>query len=69
MPTFSKLPSGKWRVQVRKAGIYRGATFDCKREARDWGAAMESQANHAATGGFLPIPKGATLADLIDDPA
>ena len=30
MATFAKLPSGKWRVQVRKFGTYRGATFSTK---------------------------------------
>lgn len=66
MATFSQLPSGKWRVQVRRSGIYRAATFATKREARDWSTAIEAQANHVAAGGFAPIPKGATLADLID---
>lgn len=66
MPTFSQLPSGKWRAQVRRGGVYRGATFATKREAKDWAAAMETQANHIAASGFAPIPKGATLADLID---
>ena len=65
VPTFSQLPSGKWRVQVRRAGIYRAATFPSKREARDWAGGVESQANHIAAGGFAPVPKGATLADLI----
>lgn len=66
MPTFSQLPSGKWRVQVRRAGIYRAATFETKREAKDWSAGIESQAHHIAAGGFAPVPKGATLADLIE---
>lgn len=66
MPTFSQLPSGKWRVQVRRAGIYRAATFPTKREARDWAAGIESQAAHIAAGGFAPVPKGATISDLID---
>jgi integrase len=66
MSTFSQLPSGKWRVQVRRAGTYRGATFNTKREAKDWAAVIESQANHVAAGGFAPVPKTATLADLID---
>jgi hypothetical protein len=34
MPTFSLVPSGKWRAQVRRAGIYRGATFETKRGGR-----------------------------------
>lgn len=66
MATFSQLPSGKWRVQVRRAGLYRAATFATKREAKDWAAGIESQASHFAAGGFAPVPKGATVGDLID---
>lgn len=66
MPTLSQLPSGKWRAQVRRGGVYRAATFPTKREAKDWAAGIESQAHHIAAGGYAPIPKGATVADLID---
>lgn len=66
MATFSQLPSGKWRVQVRKAGMYRNATFATKREAREWSTAIEAQASHIAAGGYAPVPKAATVADLID---
>lgn len=66
MPTFSQLPSGKWRAQVRRAGIYRNATFDTKREAKDWAATVESQARHVAATGFAPVPSNVTVADLID---
>ena len=66
MPTFSQLPSGKWRVQVRKAGVYRAASFEKKREAVEWATAIESQLTHVKAKGFAPVPKTATLADLID---
>lgn len=66
MAALSQLPSGKWRVQVRRAGIYRAGTFDTRREAKEWGEAIESQARHVAAGGYTPPPRGATLADLID---
>lgn len=66
MATFSQLPSGKWRAQVRRAGISKGATFPTKREARDWATQIESQAHHIAASGFAPPPKGSTLEDLID---
>ena len=66
MATFSQLPSGKWRVQVRKAGVYKAATFTTKREAREWSTAIEAQASHVAAGGYAPVPKAATLGDLID---
>lgn len=66
MASIQQLPSGQWRVQVRRAGVYRGATFASKREAKDWAAAIESQARSVAVAGFAPVPKGSTLADLID---
>ncbi len=66
MATFSQLPSGKWRAQVRRAGLYRAASFSSKREARDWASGIESQAAHIAVNGFAPVPKGATLGDLIE---
>lgn len=66
MATFSQLPSGKWRVQVRKAGLYRTATFQLKSDAKTWATAIEAQASHAAAGGYSPVPKSSTLADLID---
>jgi integrase len=66
VPTFSQLPSGKWRVQVRRAGLYRAATFPTKREARDWATTIEAQAHHIAAGGFAPVPKEAMLKDLIE---
>lgn len=66
MPTFSQLASGNWRAQVRRGGLYRAATFPTKREARDWAAGVEAQAYHMAAGGFAPVPKGATVDDLID---
>lgn len=66
MATFSQLPSGKWRVQVRRSGLYRAATFTSKREARDWSIGIEAQAAHISASGFAPVPKTATVADLID---
>jgi integrase len=66
MASFQQLPSGKWRVQVRKAGLYRAATFATKRHAKEWATAIEAQASHVAATGFAQIPAGATVADLID---
>jgi len=66
MPTFSQLPSGKWRAQVRRAGVYRNATFPTKREAAEWAAGIEAQAHHIAASGYAPVPKGATVKDLIE---
>ena len=66
MATFAQLPSGKWRAQVRRVGFYKGATFATKREAKEWAAAIEHQANHIKHNGYIPVPKTATLDDLID---
>ena len=66
MASFTHLPSGKWRAQVRKSGTYKGATFNTKREAKAWATEIEAQANHVAAGGYAPVPKAATVADLID---
>lgn len=66
MPTFSQLASGRWRVQVRRGGTYKAATFDRKREAENWARAIESQANLVAINGYAPPPATATIADLID---
>jgi integrase len=64
--TFSQLPSGHWYAQVRRGGLKRNATFPKLREAKTWAAGIESQAHHIATGGYAPVPKEATLGDLID---
>lgn len=66
MATFSQLPSGRWRVQVRRGGTYKAETFDRKREAEDWARAVESQAKMVAINGYSPPPANATVADLID---
>lgn len=66
MASFSQLPSGAWRAQVRRSGMYRAATFPTRREAKDWAAQIETQAKHIQTTGFAPVPKSTTLSDLID---
>lgn len=67
MPTFSQLPSGKWRVQVRRRGIYKAQTFTLKRDAEAWAREAERQADSVSISGFAPVPRGITVADLIDE--
>jgi integrase len=66
MPTYTQLPSGRWRVQVRRGGGYKAATFDRKSDAEDWGREVESRAKLVAVKGFAPPPADATLRDLIE---
>src|SRR4051812_1697817 len=65
MASFSQLPSGRWRVQVRRGGTYKAETFDRKRDAEAWAAGMESQAKFVAVNGYSPPPADSTVADLI----
>lgn len=66
MASFSQLPSGKWRVQVRRGGFYRAATFPLKRDAEAWAKTIEGQAHQVVASGFAQPPKGTTVGDLID---
>lgn len=43
MPTFNKLCSGKWRVQVRRKGIYLSRTFATKTRGRAWAIQIETE--------------------------
>ena len=64
MATYSKLPSGRWRVQVRRGDIYRAHTFDLKRQAKIWATEIEAQALQVQAGGYI-TPKGLTIGKLI----
>lgn len=67
MATYTRLPSGRWRVQVRRAGAYRAATFDVKTEAEDWAAGVEGRAGRIAAPGYKPAQATQTLAGLVAD--
>ena len=65
MATYSKLPSGRWRVQIRRGDIYRAATFDKKGDARDWATQIEAQAEQVQKGGLIS-PKGLNVGHLVE---
>ncbi|WP_273498475.1 hypothetical protein, partial [Lentibacter algarum] len=62
MGTITKLPSGKYRAQVRRAGIYRSGTFNRKSEAQGFIATIEGSLNSAT--GTIVAPNGMTFATL-----
>lgn len=64
MATITKLPSGKYRVQVRKEGQYKSSTFIKKGDAKSWGAEIERQISQLTSKGYVE-PKGLTLGYLI----
>lgn len=66
MATVTKLPSGKWRVQVRRGGVYKAMTFDRKADAQRWGLDLEAAIARGATVGAIEPPKNMTLADVAD---
>jgi len=66
MATFTQLPSGKWRVQVRVSGLYKGATFQLKREAQAWAAQVEANATSIVQTGYQNVPQGYSVGKLID---
>jgi integrase len=66
MATYTKLPSGKWRAQVRRGGINRGQTFTLRRDAEAWARQIEVQAENIAATGYQKVPDNYTVADLID---
>jgi hypothetical protein len=49
LATFSKLPSGSWRAQVRRKGRYIGETFLKREDAQRWATAAESAIDHGET--------------------
>jgi integrase len=51
-------------VQVRRGDIYRGHTFDLKRQAKTWATEIEAQALQVQAGGYI-TPKGMTIGKLV----
>ena len=66
MSTLAQLPSGKWRVQVRRKGVYKAATFTKKADTIAWAREAEMMAESIGRSGVQPAPKAALLVDLID---
>ncbi len=49
MATFKKLPSGNWRVQVRRKGRYLSETFRRHADAEEWAIATERRIDRGET--------------------
>lgn len=65
MATFTQLPSGKWRAQVRIKDYYKSATYPLKRDAQAWATQVEAQVGSMQITGYQAIPTGYTLGNLI----
>ena len=66
MPIYSRLPSYKWRVQVRRQGHHVSRTFRTKREAEEWGRDQETRIDRGETPiGASPLSRD-TFGDIVD---
>lgn len=66
MASFTQLPSGNWRVQVRRKNRYVSETFRRRKDGEDWALDMERNIDRSGS----PKPKAAvqarTFGDIID---
>lgn len=66
MATFVKLPSGNWRVQIRRKGRYASETFQRRRDAQLWALEMERRADRRETISAKRPDNIKTFGNLID---
>ena len=66
MATISKLPSGKFRAQIRRQGVYRAQTFSRKLDAQVWAAELERAIESGSSRGTIQPSAGLLLSDLIE---
>jgi len=66
MPTFSRLPSNSWRVQVRRHGHALSRTFPRKSQAEQWAREQEALLDRGETPTRATPMSRRTLGDLIE---
>lgn len=66
MPSIHKLPSGQWRIQIRRNGHSISRTFRLKADADAWARDQESLIDRGQTPSARPPSSRETLADIID---
>lgn len=66
MATYSKLPSGSWRVQVRRKGRYISETFIKRDDARRWATETESQIDRGQSPALSKVARLRTFTELIE---
>ncbi|MBN9466650.1 site-specific integrase [Brevundimonas sp.] len=66
MATYTKLPSGSWRVQVRRKGRYISETFLKRDDARRWATEAEGRIDRGETLAPSRAAKLRTFGELID---
>ncbi|WP_413992883.1 LysR substrate-binding domain-containing protein [Labrys okinawensis] len=66
MATSTKVPSGSWRVQIRRRGRYVSETFQRCDDARRWALGADVQAHPGETPTSSRITKIKTFGELVD---
>ena len=66
LATFTKLPSGPWRVQIRHKGRYASETFLRRDDARRWATEAERQIDRGETPSEARIARLKTFGELVD---
>ncbi len=66
MASFTKLPSGSWRVQIRHKGRYVNETFLRRDDARSWARSTEGKIDRGETPQPSRIARLETFGDMID---
>lgn len=66
MASFTQLPSGNWRVQVRRKNRYVSETFRRRKEGEDWAFDMERNIDRNGSSKPRVVRNVCTFGDLID---
>ncbi|MCC8977249.1 site-specific integrase [Bradyrhizobium acaciae] len=66
MASFIQLPSGNWRVQVRRKSRYVAETFRRRRDGEDWALEMERSIDRNGSPKPRAAVKAKTFGDIID---
>lgn len=66
MPTFKQLPSGNWRVQIRRKRAYISETFRRYRDAESWALAVERKIDLGEAPSKRATVDPTTFGHLID---
>ena len=64
--TFKQLPSGNWRVQIRRKGSYLGNTFRRRRDGEEWALDAEGKIDRGETPLVQSMGNPETFGYLID---
>jgi integrase len=66
MASFNKLPSGKWRAQVRRGGQHVSRCFRLKSEAETWAGDIETAVTSGKSPSAVGISRKTSFRILID---